>query len=104
MAKRQPDLSGLFRPTETQPPPAEAPEPGPAERSAPAAPELDRTLPVGVGLKQSELRDLDAIAGELGVARNALLRWAVAYFLREYRAGRISLTVDREEKRRVRPP
>jgi len=95
MAKKQPDLSGLFRPTET----AEAPDL--AERSGPA---LDRTLPVGVGLKQSEIARLDAIGAELGVARNALLRWAVAYFLREYDAGRLELTVDREEKRRVRMP
>jgi len=95
MAKKQPDLSGLFRPTET----AEAPDL--AERSGPA---LDRTLPVGVGLRQSEIARLDAIGAELCVALNALLRWAVAYFLREYDAGRLELTVDREEKRRVRMP
>lgn len=95
MAKK-PDLSGFFERTETQPP-AEAPDL--AERPA-----LDRTLPVGVGLKQSEIARLDAIGADLGVARNALLRWAVAYFLREYDAGRLELTVDREEKRRVRMP
>lgn len=99
MAKRQPDLSGLFTPTETQP----SAETGQAERSGPV-PALDRTLPVGVGLKQSEIARLDAIGADLGVARNALLRWAVAYFLREYDAGRIELTVDREERRRVRMP
>lgn len=97
MAKK-PDLSGFFDRTETQPP-AEAHDL--AERSAPA---LDRTLPVGVGLKQSEIARLDAIGADLGVARNALLRWAVAYFLREYDAGRLELTVDREERRRVRMP
>lgn len=99
MAKRQPDLSGLFRSTES-------PEPGQGQPPAEAPEErrIDRTLPVGVGLKQSEIARLDAIGAELGVARNALLRWAVAYFLREYDAGRLELTVDREEKRRVRMP
>jgi hypothetical protein len=98
MAKQQPDLSALFRPTE-------APDRDQAERSAPAStPERDRTLPIGVGLKQSELAQLDAIAAELGIARNALMRWAVSYFLREYGAGNIELTVDREERRRVRMP
>jgi len=67
-------------------------------------PDVDRTLPVGVGLKQSELRELDAIARELGIARNALMRYGLAYFLREYRAGNIDVTIEREERRRVRMP
>jgi len=98
MARKQPDLSGIFRSTE-------APDRDQAERSAPAStPERDRTLPIGVGLKQSELAQLDAIAAELGIARNALMRWAVAYFLREYRAGRVAIDVETEERRRVKMP
>lgn len=96
MAKQQPDLSALFRPTEAPQPPAEAE----------ASPELasDRTLPIGVGLKQSELRDLDRIAGDLGIARNALMRWGLLFFLREYRAGRVAIDVETEERRRVKMP
>lgn len=97
MARKSPDLSGYFQPTERQA------EGQPSERQAPA-PDVDRTLPVGVGLKQSEVRELDAIAAELGIARNALMRYGLAYFLREYRAGNIDVTIEREERRRVRMP
>ena len=101
MARKQPDLSGLFRPTETQPP-AEAPGPGQAERSAPRDP--GRTLPVGVGLKESELRELDAIAAELGIARNALMRWAMRDFLARYHAGAVTLEIETDVRRRVKMP
>lgn len=110
MAKRtQPDLNALFRPTESPArEEAEAPAPGPgqqgAERSAPAAADVDRTLPVGVGLKGSEVGQLDDIARELGIARNALMRFALRYFIAQYRAGAVTVPVEREEKRRVRMP
>ncbi len=101
MARKAPDMSGLFAPTDPQPGAAEVPS---SARSAPAAEPVDRTLPVGVGLKQSELRELDAIARELGIARNALMRYGLAFFLREYRAGRAEVVIEREEKRRVKMP
>jgi hypothetical protein len=54
-----------------------------------------------VGLKESEVDLLDAIAGELGIARNALLRYLVRYGLAQYRAGRLEVPVRREERYRV---
>jgi hypothetical protein len=50
-----------------------------------------RTIPVGVGLKESEVRELDVIASENDIARNALLRIAVHRFLDDYRTGRVDL-------------
>lgn len=50
-----------------------------------------RTVATGVGLKQSELDELDAIAAESGIARNALMRIAVHRFLDDVRAGRVDL-------------
>lgn len=105
MARKQPNLDNLFKKTEPQPETEEAaPQPQQAERSAPAAREVDRTLPVGVGLKASELAKLDAIAAELGIARNALLRFAVAHFLQDYKAGRVTVDVETKETRRVVMP
>jgi hypothetical protein len=67
-------------------------------------PATGRTLSVGVGLKESEVDLLDAIAGELGIARNALLRYLVRYGLAQYRAGRLDVPVRREERYRVEMP
>lgn len=67
-------------------------------------PATGRTLSIGVGLKESEVDLLDAIAGELGIARNALLRYLVRYGLAQYRAGRLEIPVRREERYRVEMP
>lgn len=67
-------------------------------------PATGRTLSVGVGLKESEVDLLDAIAGELGIARNALLRYLVRHGLAQYRAGRLEVPVRREERYRVEMP
>lgn len=100
MARKQPDLSGLFRPTEPFP---EAADLAPGQGQPPAE-DVDRTLPVGVGIKQSELRELDRIARELGIARNALMRWALRDFLARYRAGAAIVEVETLETRRVKMP
>jgi hypothetical protein len=46
----------------------------------------------GVGLKNGELTALNEIAGKLGIARNALMRFAIRWFIYNYRAGQIDLT------------
>ena len=55
-----------------------------------------RTMSTGVGLKESEVELLDKIAGEHGVARNALMRYGLRWFLTEYINGRIDLASDIE--------
>lgn len=51
-----------------------------------------RTMPVGVGLQSGEVDYLDKIADEKGIARNALLHYAVRLFIIGYQAGKIDLT------------
>lgn len=95
MARAQ-DLDGIFKPTT-----------GKKAEQVPSLPAEGRTVSVGVGLKESEVEALDALAGELGVARNALLRYAVRYFLTDYQAGKIELENAVEEpevRKRLRMP
>lgn len=48
--------------------------------------------PLGVGLSEGERSALDGIAGEHGISRNSLLRFAIRWFIVQYRAGDIDLT------------
>jgi len=99
MAKRTARIDdSLFRRTEEE----EDRDGGTAGASR--VPATGRTLSVGVGLKESEVDLLDAIAAELGIARNALLRYLVRYGLAEYRSGRLEVPVKREEHYRVEMP
>lgn len=79
MAKKQTGLEDLFKKTEARPA-------GGVDLS-----DLDRgnIKATGVGLKEGEIAALDAIAESLNLARNALMRFAVRWFLMEYRAGRV---------------
>jgi len=101
MAKKQSGLDDIFRSTDK--PPAKSRQ---AARQG-MIPAEGRTVPVGVGLKESEVEALDDIANGLGVSRNALMRYAVRYFLTEYTAGRIDLK-DKVEapraKKRLKMP
>lgn len=66
--------------------------PTPAGAGAPErVPATGRTIAVGVGLKTSEVDDLNHIASETDTSRNALMRIAVRRFLEDYRAGRVDL-------------
>jgi hypothetical protein len=47
---------------------------------------------MGVGLRAGEIAALDVIANQYGIARNALLRFAVRQFILEWRAGKIDLS------------
>lgn len=100
MAKRTARIDdSLFRRTEDEPTNHSATGAVPA-----GVPATGRTLSVGVGLKESEVDLLDAIAAELGIARNALLRYLVRYGLAEYRSGRLEVPVRRVERYRVEMP
>lgn len=94
MAKRAKISGDLFKRT----------EPGPNAQAKGDLPAEGRTVSVGVGLKESEVEALDQLAKSYGVARNALLRFAVRHFLTEHQAGRIELPVEQEERRSLRMP
>lgn len=94
MAKKRPRLteteSDLFADTTAR----EQPEPTAAAQSADGERTLTAegyTVPVGVGLKESEIAALDAISAETGFSRHALMRYAIRHFILEQWAGNITL-------------
>jgi len=66
-------------------------------KTEPAAPgdfsDLDRgrIISQGVGLTEGELDALQALAAQLGVKRNGLMRFAIRRFLQQVLAGEIDL-------------
>ena len=89
MARKQSQpLEDIFKKTE--------PESGEPTTTG-EVPATGRTLSVGVGLKESEVRMLDAIADELDVARNAVMRYAIRYFLAQYQSGVVNPADDVQE-------
>lgn len=95
MAKSRTGLDALFKKTE-----------GEAVEAAVEVPAEGRTIAVGVGLKESEIALLDQVAGDLGVARNAVTRYAVRYFLTAYLRGDVDMTdqVEAKTKKSLRMP
>ncbi len=62
---------------------------------------------VGVGLKEGEVAELDRIVEDLDITRNALMRYAIRYFLTQYNAGSVNLAKDVESpetKKRLKMP
>ncbi len=49
----------------------------------------DLIKPRGVGLKASEWAELEKIANDSGIKLHAVTAYAIRYFLKEYRAGKI---------------
>ena len=98
MAKQQ--LDNIFKKTEgkSQAKSAEAPS---------EVPSGGRTIAVGVGLKEAEVAELDKIVDKLDITRNALMRYAIRYFLSQYNAGEIKPENDIESpepKKRLKMP
>lgn len=102
MAKSKGKLSEIFKSTERKAP---APPAAGAARQD-VAPASGRTVSVGVGLKESEVVELDQLAAGVDVKRNALMGWVLRRFLADVRAGRLDLAAQMEETttRRLRNP
>lgn len=108
MAKQRGNLDDIFRKTEPERPAAAPPAAAlsPAPTSGAATPR-NRTISIGVGLKESEVAELDRIVDDLDITRNALMRYAIRYFLMQYSAGSLNLARDVESpeaKKRLRMP
>lgn len=72
-------------------------------------PATGRTITTGVGLKESELALIDSIVdkSDREIARNAVLRYAIRYFLKAYLAGQVDPLKDVESpkpKKKLRMP
>ncbi len=106
MANRRNSLDDIFKRTEPggRPAPQQTQQGGSSGSSVPAE---GRTLSVGVGLKESEVAELDQIVDDLEITRNALMRYAIRYFLMQYNAGSINLAKDiesPESKKKLKMP
>ena len=65
--------------------------PAPAETAPPRLIQANTIRPTSVGLRRSEIAELDQIARAVGVKRNAVMAWAIRQFLADQRAGRVKL-------------
>ena len=68
-------------------------EPGPGAYEPLSDEELGKSRSSGVTLKDGEWAELERIASEHGLARNAVTAWAIRNFIKGYRAGEIELPV-----------
>ena len=62
------------------------------------------TRPVSVGLKESELALLDEIAGQLAVARNAVMRYLIRDGLARLKMGQLEIPVERQTRNSIKMP
>lgn len=81
----------------------------PASSTEVEVPATGRTVTTGVGLKESELALIDQIVdkSDREIARNAILRYAVRYFLKAYLSGQVDPLKDVEvpkPKKKLRMP
>ena len=79
------------------------PQAEPAAEPKQAA-ERDYTRAVSVGLKLSQLAELDAIAQRERVARNSIMKFFLLWSIREYKAGRLTIEATEERRRRLIMP
>lgn len=66
------------------------------------------TVATGLGVRTGEKEAIRAIAGELGITPNALIRFAIRYVLKEHLEGRLDLEqyidIPPEPQRKIRMP
>lgn len=69
-------------------------EPGEPNPAVTGNADLDRgnIQATGIGLRAGELEALQAIADRLDLARNAVMRWGLRWFILQYRAGKVDLS------------
>ena len=71
----------------------------PSEQAPVDNSELDEGVirSTGVGLKTGEIAAIEALAAELGITKNALMRFAMRWFILQYRAGNVDISKFIEE-------
>lgn len=83
--KKQPTVNtNLFAKTGT-------PEQAMLDPEAEKAEKEKKRRPIGVYLRVGTRAKVDKIAEKEGLSRHALLAYAVAYFVREYEAGKVKI-------------
>jgi len=64
----------------------------------------DKIMPTSFGLLKSERIELEQIGQENGLKRNAMGRWAIQYFIKEYKAGNIKLETEIVKETKIKAP
>jgi|APSaa5957512622_1039677.scaffolds.fasta_scaffold64253_3 hypothetical protein len=64
----------------------------------------DLIKPTSFGLLQSERIELERIAKKNDLARNAMGRWAIQYFIKQYNAGKVKLQTETVKIEKVKAP
>ena len=67
-------------------------------------PKKDLIMPTSFGLLRSERAELDRIAKENNLARNAMGRWAIQYFIKQYSAGKVKLQTETVKIEKIKAP
>jgi len=62
-----------------------------AAPGAPAAVDKGSYRSVGIGLKELELKEIEALAEQYDLSRNAIMRLAVIHFLEQVKAGKVRI-------------
>lgn len=88
MAKKKPSLTGLFDRTETK---AQEPELTKEQKEK-------RRRPVGVYLRVATRAEVEKIAKDEALPVHGLLAYAVAYFVKQYKAGKVKIEREQHTK------
>jgi len=64
----------------------------------------DLIKPTSFGLLMSERDELERIAQENDLARNAMGRWAIQYFIKQYNDGKVKLQTETVKIEKVKAP
>lgn len=84
MAKTKPSMKDLFTKTETAP--------------AEGAKKSGKRRPLGLYLRNDVLAEVQAIAEENGQAVHGIVTYAVTYFVKQYRAGKVKIETEQKAK------
>ena len=56
--------------------------------------DLGPTKSIGVGLKEREIDEIDAIARQLGFTRNAIMGWMIRHVMKKIRDGEFEIPIE----------
>ena len=83
MAKaKRPSMTDLFTKTET----------------APGEKKTGKRRPLGLYLRNDVIAEVESIADENGQAVHGIITYAVSYFIKQYRAGKVKIETETKQK------
>jgi hypothetical protein len=77
---------------------------GATEKAPAEEKKKDLIKPTSFGIRESERDEIDRIASENGLKRNAVGRWAVQYFIKQYNDGKIKFQTETVKVEKIKAP